>query len=104
MRLKQRDDSSPAGPRRLQGRLYLGRMMTIVIHHQHARHFTFDLEPPLGAAELAERRRNLFEVDVQVEAYRDGDKRFEFKGSNGFMITFDINARDVAGAGGAGGY
>jgi hypothetical protein len=30
-----------------------------------------------------------------VEAYRIGDKAFEFKDSNGFMITFDITANDV---------
>ena len=34
----------------------------------------------------------------EVEAYRAGDKAFEFKGSNGFMITFDINSKDVAAA------
>ncbi|HVT43394.1 MAG TPA: DUF1326 domain-containing protein [Thermoanaerobaculia bacterium] len=31
----------------------------------------------------------------KVEAYRLGDKAFEYKGSNGFMITFDINSNDV---------
>ncbi len=31
----------------------------------------------------------------EVEAYRVGDKAFEFKGTNGFMITVDINARDI---------
>ena len=31
-----------------------------------------------------------------VEAYRAGDKPFEFKGTNGFMITLDINSKDVA--------
>ena len=30
-----------------------------------------------------------------VEAYRLGDKAFEYKGTNGFMITFDINNKDV---------
>lgn len=30
-----------------------------------------------------------------VEAYRAGDKAFEFKGSNGFMITLDMNSKDV---------
>ncbi len=29
-----------------------------------------------------------------VEAYRVGDKAFEYKGTNGFMITFDINSKD----------
>lgn len=31
----------------------------------------------------------------EVEAYRVGDKAFEFKGTNGFMITFDIASKDV---------
>ena len=31
----------------------------------------------------------------QVEAYRAGSKAFEFKGTNGFMITLDMNADDV---------
>src|SRR5205085_202313 len=30
----------------------------------------------------------------EVEAYRTGDKAFEFKGSNGFMITLDANSKD----------
>jgi hypothetical protein len=34
----------------------------------------------------------------EVEAYRAGDKAFEFIGSNGFMITLDINSKDVAAA------
>ena len=33
----------------------------------------------------------------EVEAYRVGPKAFEFKGANGFMITLDIDANDVAG-------
>ena len=32
-----------------------------------------------------------------VEAYRTGDKAFEFKGTNGFMITFDIDSKSVGG-------
>jgi hypothetical protein len=31
-----------------------------------------------------------------VEAYRMGPKAFEFKGSNGFMITIDMTSKDVA--------
>lgn len=31
----------------------------------------------------------------EVEAYRLGDKAFEYKGTNGFMITIDMNSRDV---------
>jgi hypothetical protein len=31
----------------------------------------------------------------EVEAYRTGAKQYEYKGTNGFMITFDINSNDV---------
>ena len=34
----------------------------------------------------------------EVEAYRVGPKAFEFKGTNGFMITWDMNSRDVPAA------
>jgi hypothetical protein len=34
----------------------------------------------------------------EVEAYRIGDKAFEYKGTNGFMITLDINDKDVMAA------
>jgi hypothetical protein len=32
----------------------------------------------------------------EVEAYRVGPKAFEFKGTNGFMITIDMTSKDVA--------
>ena len=31
-----------------------------------------------------------------VEAWHEGTDPFEFKGTNGFMITFDIASKDVA--------
>lgn len=31
----------------------------------------------------------------EVEAYRVGPNAFEFKGTNGFMITVDINSKDI---------
>jgi hypothetical protein len=34
----------------------------------------------------------------KVEAYRLGERRFEYSGTNGFMITFDINSKDAAAA------
>ena len=34
----------------------------------------------------------------EVEAYRAGDKPFEFKRTNGFMITLDMNSKDFASA------
>jgi hypothetical protein len=36
----------------------------------------------------------------EVEAYRLGPNAFEYKGTNGFMITFDITSKDVAAASG----
>jgi len=39
----------------------------------------------------------------EVETYKATDKPFEFKGTNGFMITIDISSKDGA-AGGAKGY
>ena len=35
----------------------------------------------------------------ELEAYRAGDKPFEFNGTTGFMITIDINSKDVASKG-----
>ncbi len=35
----------------------------------------------------------------EIEAYRAGDKPFEFNGTTGFMITIDINSKDVASKG-----
>ncbi len=35
----------------------------------------------------------------EVEAYRVGEKAFEFKGTNGFMLTLDIDSKSVAAAG-----
>jgi hypothetical protein len=32
----------------------------------------------------------------EVEAWRVGDKAFEFKGGNGFMITVDISSKDMS--------
>jgi hypothetical protein len=31
----------------------------------------------------------------EIEAYREGPKAYEFKGTNGFMLTFDMNSRDL---------
>ena len=31
----------------------------------------------------------------EIEAYRVGPNAFEYKGTNGFMITFDITSKDV---------
>ena len=31
----------------------------------------------------------------ELETYREGPKAFEFKGTNGFMLTFDMTSKDV---------
>jgi hypothetical protein len=46
----------------------------------------------------APRNEGFVMMPNEVEAYRTGDKAFEFKGSNGFMITLDINSKDIAAA------
>ena len=33
----------------------------------------------------------------EIETYREGANAFEFKGTNGFLLTFDMNSKDVAG-------
>ena len=34
-------------------------------------------------------------MPAEVEAYRRGDNQFEYKGTNGFMITVDVTSKDV---------
>ena len=40
----------------------------------------------------------------EFEAYKEGPKAYEFKGTNGFMLTFDMTSKDVAPQKGAMGY
>ena len=35
-------------------------------------------------------------VASELEAYRSGDKPYEFKHTNGFFTTIDMNANDTA--------
>jgi hypothetical protein len=34
----------------------------------------------------------------EIETYREGAKAYEFKGTNGFMLTFDMTSKDVPAA------
>ena len=34
-------------------------------------------------------------MPTETQAYRRGDKQFETKGTNGFMITIDMNSKDL---------
>ena len=37
----------------------------------------------------------------EIETYREGPKPYEFKGTNGFMLTFDMTSKDVPAAKGS---
>ena len=43
----------------------------------------------------APRNTDFMLMPNEVEAYRVGDKAFEFKGTTGFSVTFDITSEDV---------
>ena len=42
----------------------------------------------------AQRNDGFIMMPNEVEAYRLGDKKYEYKGTNGFMITVDLNSED----------
>jgi hypothetical protein len=44
----------------------------------------------------APRNEGFVMMPNEVEAYRVGPNAFEFKGTNGFMVTMDITSKDVA--------
>jgi hypothetical protein len=31
----------------------------------------------------------------EIETYREGQNAFEFKGTNGFLLTFDMTSKDI---------
>jgi len=37
----------------------------------------------------------------EIETYKEGAKAYEFKGTNGFMLTFDMTSEDVPAAKGS---
>jgi hypothetical protein len=43
----------------------------------------------------APRNKGFVLMPNEIEAYRVGKHPFEFKGTNGFMITYDITSKDV---------
>lgn len=44
--------------------------------------------------DTAPRNEGFILMPNEVETYRVGDKAFEFKGTNGFMITIDVTSED----------
>ena len=55
-----------------------------------------DVPGCLKRAVFAPRNDGFVLMPNKVEAYKLGDKAFEYKGTNGFMITIDINSKDGA--------
>ena len=72
MRLKRHDDAAIQRARRREHRGDLGRMMAVVVDDQNAVRLAAHLEPPLGAAELAEPGGNLLERQAELEPDGDG--------------------------------
>ncbi len=74
-----------------------GEMAEVVLHHMQNR----NTDDPVVIDNLAywgvPRHDGFVLMPNSVEAYRVGDKAFEYGGGNGFMITFDITSEDVAG-------
>jgi hypothetical protein len=84
-----------AGKEKSEARLDNGRAGEIVLNK-----FAGMTSEPVVMKNLkywgAPRNDGFVMMPNEVEAYKLGDKAFEFKGSNGFMITIDINSKDVA--------
>jgi hypothetical protein len=72
----------------------LGREHTLVVQD------LLELSPRLVSraavevGEAAEVRDGFVMMPNEVEAYRTGPDAFEFKGTNGFMITVDVSSKD----------
>jgi hypothetical protein len=85
-----------AGPNRAAARLGGGRLAEIALRRNPGM-----TDEPVVIDNLryfgAPRNDGFVLMPNEVEAYRVGPKAFEFKGTNGFMITLDIDSNDVAG-------
>jgi hypothetical protein len=82
-----------SGAERAVAKLDGGKAAEVVI----TRAKTFDTEGPIVMKNLkywgAPKNDGFVMMPNEVEAYRLGDKAFEYKGTNGFFITFDIDAK-----------
>jgi Protein of unknown function (DUF1326) len=83
-----------AGHDRANARLDGGRSAELVL--KQAEGMTAD---PIVIKNLkydaAPRNDGFILMPNEVEAYRVGEKAFEFKGTNGFMITIDMTSKDI---------
>lgn len=78
---------------RVEARLDGGRTAEIVLHNAQGM-----TAGPVIARNLkyegAPRNDGFVLMPNEVEAYRVGDKRFEFQGTNGFVTTIDLSSND----------
>lgn len=84
-----------AGRDKSEARLNKGKTAEVVLK----RNIGFDPEKPIVIQNLkywgVPRNEGFVMMGNEIEAYRAGRKPFEFKNSNGFMITIDMNSKDV---------
>ena len=97
---KDADMEWVAESRKAHARLGGGKVAEVVLRHPEASAMT---DGPVVIKNLkyfgVPRNDGFIMMPNEVEAYRVGDKAFEYKGTNGFMITIDIASRDVAATG-----
>ena len=77
VRLKRDDDAAVQRARRGQHRRDLGRMMAVVVDDENAARLAADLEPALGAAELAQAGGDPLERHAELQPDRDGGERVQ---------------------------
>ena len=87
-----------ADARSAHARLDGGKVAEVVLRHPDASAMA---DGPVVIKNLkyfgVPRNTGFIMMPNEVEAYRAGDKAFEYKGTNGFMITIDIASRDIKG-------
>lgn len=95
---KDADMEWQAEGKNAHARLGGGKIAEVILHHPEASAMGGE---PIVIKNLkyfgVPRNQGFIMMPNEVEAYRIGDKAFEFKGTNGFMITIDIASGDVRG-------
>ena len=95
---KDADMEWTAEGRSAHARLGGGKIAEVALRHPEA---SASSDGPIVIKNLkyfgVPRNEGFIMMPNEVEAYRIGDKAFEYKGTNGFMITIDIASRDMRG-------
>ena len=95
---KDADMEWTAEARSAHARLGGGKIAEVSLRHPEA---SASSDGPIVIKNLkyfgVPRNEGFIMMPNEVEAYRIGDKAFEYKGTNGFMITIDIASRDMRG-------